>query len=140
MRFREGYVMNQISELERGKLTHYTGRYSDYERLKEEAKEKCSDYIKSFAECAHEQGLLVVLSCRDKLKAMNSCMAVHNSEEAWQEYKNTFSGNYGMHVPSFVGEDFARAAIPRQLSKLNQKTPLSFSHFSRRGPEHCEHR
>ncbi len=32
-------------------------------------------------------------------------------KKSWETYKNVFSGNYGMHVPQFVGEDFARAAI-----------------------------
>lgn len=54
---------------------------------KEEAKEKCKDYIKSFAECASEQGLMVVINCRDKLKSLNSCMELHNGDEAWQKYK-----------------------------------------------------
>ena len=55
--------------------------------MKDEAKEKCKEFIGSFAECSKEQGLWVVINCRDKLKELNACMAIHNGEEAWQKYK-----------------------------------------------------
>ena len=55
--------------------------------LKEEARAKCRDYIAAFANCAQEQGLWVVFRCQDKLKDLNECMAIHNSEEVWQKYK-----------------------------------------------------
>lgn len=54
---------------------------------KEEAMEKCSPYVKEFAECAREQGLFVVFKCRKHLKNMNGCMEEHNGEAAWQRYK-----------------------------------------------------
>jgi len=55
--------------------------------LKEEAMEICKPQIKAFAECAQEQGLWVVWSCKHLFKEVNSCMATHNGEEAWQKYK-----------------------------------------------------
>ena len=55
--------------------------------MKDDAKEKCKDYIRSFAECSKENGLMVVINCQDKLKDLNGCMAIHNGEEAWQKYK-----------------------------------------------------
>lgn len=55
--------------------------------LQEEAKEKCKDLIGTFAMCAQEQGLWVVFNCRSKMRAVNECLATHNSEEAWQKYK-----------------------------------------------------
>ena len=55
--------------------------------LKDEAMEICNPQIKEFAECAQEKGLLVVWSCRPLFKQVNSCMALHNGEEAWEKYK-----------------------------------------------------
>jgi hypothetical protein len=55
--------------------------------MKEDAKEKCKEYIKTFAECAKKEGLFVVFQCRSELKEMNGCMAIHNGPEAWQKYK-----------------------------------------------------
>jgi hypothetical protein len=55
--------------------------------MKEEAIQTCKVQIGEFAECSKANGLMVVFRCRDHLKAMNDCMAVHNGEEAWQKYK-----------------------------------------------------
>ena len=55
--------------------------------LKDEAMEVCDPQIKVFAECAQEQGLAVVYTCRDLFKEVNACMAIHNGEEAWEKYK-----------------------------------------------------
>merc|ERR1712232_665953 len=56
-------------------------------RLKDESLEKCSEQVKSFAECSKDSGLWVVFNCQSNLKAMNACLAEHNSEESWQKYK-----------------------------------------------------
>ncbi len=55
--------------------------------FKEKAIEKCNEPIKAFAECAQEKGLLVVWSCRQLSKEVNKCMAIHNSHEAFDKYK-----------------------------------------------------
>ena len=49
--------------------------------------EKCRDYINAFGKCAQEQGLLVVFNCRQFNKDLNACMAIHNSNEAFEKYK-----------------------------------------------------
>uniref|UniRef100_A0A6U3Q7B0 COX assembly mitochondrial protein n=1 Tax=Ditylum brightwellii TaxID=49249 RepID=A0A6U3Q7B0_9STRA len=55
--------------------------------FKEEAIEKCRPHIMEFGKCAEESGLMVVFKCRQFSKDLNSCMAVHNSNEAWEKYK-----------------------------------------------------
>lgn len=55
--------------------------------FKEDAIEKCREPIREFAECAREKGLLVVVQCRHLNKALNECMAIHNSHEAFAKYK-----------------------------------------------------
>jgi hypothetical protein len=55
--------------------------------MKEQAMEICKAQVQAFATCAQENGLWVIYSCRDKLKGVNECLAVHNGEEAWQMYK-----------------------------------------------------
>jgi Cytochrome c oxidase biogenesis protein Cmc1 like len=88
-------VSSEAEVRARSKETAREGRLSFKNRaqdllkyeLKEDAKEKCKDYIKTFAECAKKEGLLVVFQCRSQLKEMNGCMAIHNGPEAWQRYK-----------------------------------------------------
>lgn len=55
--------------------------------FKEMAIEQCQEPIREFAQCAQEKGLLVVFSCRHLNKAINDCMAAHNSNEAFEKYK-----------------------------------------------------
>jgi hypothetical protein len=55
--------------------------------FKQDAIEKCHEPIREFAECAQETGLLVVVKCRHKMKAVNECMAIYNSNEAFEKYK-----------------------------------------------------
>ena len=57
--------------------------------LKEKAMEICDPQIKAFAECAQEKGLMVIYSCRHLHKDVQQCLAQHNSEEAWQRYKES---------------------------------------------------
>ncbi|CAB9516143.1 N-acetylglucosaminidase, alpha [Seminavis robusta] len=79
----------QIKETSREGRLSFKNRAEDLLRYecKEEAKEICKPFVQDFAECANEQGLFVVFRCQSKLKALNSCMAKHNGEEAWQKYK-----------------------------------------------------
>ena len=55
--------------------------------FKDVALEQCQEPIREFAQCAQESGLLVVVKCRHLNKAINACMAVHNSNEAFEKYK-----------------------------------------------------
>ena len=55
--------------------------------FKDKAVEKCQDPIREFAECAQEKGLLVVVQCRHLNRAINECMVIHNSPEAFEKYK-----------------------------------------------------
>lgn len=54
--------------------------------FKDMALDKCSEHVRRFALCAEEQGLMVVFNCRHHSKALNECMAVHNSPEAFEKY------------------------------------------------------
>jgi len=57
--------------------------------MKEKALEICQPQVSAFAECAREKGLMVIFSCRKLHKAVQSCLAEHNSEAAWEQYKDT---------------------------------------------------
>mmetsp|Transcript_14412 Transcript_14412/g.40957 ORF Transcript_14412/g.40957 Transcript_14412/m.40957 type:complete len:114 (-) Transcript_14412:70-411(-) len=56
--------------------------------FKELAMEKCDLQIRAFADCGKEEGIMVVFRCREFSKAVNECMAVHNSAAAWERYKS----------------------------------------------------
>lgn len=51
------------------------------------ALKKCNGKIREFGMCSEEQGLLVTIRCRAQMKALNECLAVHNSEEEFDKYK-----------------------------------------------------
>lgn len=55
--------------------------------MKEEALEICNAQVKDFAECAQENGLWVIWSCRKQHNAIKQCLSIHNGEEAWERYK-----------------------------------------------------
>ena len=55
--------------------------------FKEEAMDKCKLQIRAFAECGRDEGLMVVFRCRDFQKEVNDCMAIYNSPEAFEKYK-----------------------------------------------------
>lgn len=57
------------------------------QEFKQMAIDKCHEQIREFAECAEETGLLVVIKCRQQMKAINECMAIHNSNDAFEKYK-----------------------------------------------------
>ena len=59
--------------------------------FKEDAIDKCSLQVKAFVECSKEEGLMVVFKCRDFQKEVNDCMAVYNSPEAFEKYKQKHS-------------------------------------------------
>mmetsp|Transcript_4730 Transcript_4730/g.5453 ORF Transcript_4730/g.5453 Transcript_4730/m.5453 type:complete len:109 (-) Transcript_4730:205-531(-) len=63
------------------------GEHQLRREFKEIAIEKCRDQINAFGKCAQESGLMVVFKCRDFNKELNKCMAIHNSHEAFEEYK-----------------------------------------------------
>eukprot|EP00814_Leptocylindrus_danicus_P005528 CAMPEP_0116022352 /NCGR_PEP_ID=MMETSP0321-20121206/10936_1 /TAXON_ID=163516 /ORGANISM="Leptocylindrus danicus var. danicus, Strain B650" /LENGTH=95 /DNA_ID=CAMNT_0003493407 /DNA_START=137 /DNA_END=424 /DNA_ORIENTATION=+ len=51
------------------------------------ALKKCNDKVDEFGKCSQEQGLMVTIRCRSQMKALNECLAVHNSEEEFDKYK-----------------------------------------------------
>jgi Cytochrome c oxidase biogenesis protein Cmc1 like len=57
------------------------------QEFKDEALEICKPYVKEFAECSQEKGLMVIFSCRSFFSKLNECMEKNNSEEAWQKFK-----------------------------------------------------
>lgn len=54
--------------------------------FKEEALVKCKPEIGAFAECAKENGLMVVISCRKLNRDITACMYRHNSDEKFAEF------------------------------------------------------
>ena len=55
--------------------------------LNEIALLKCDDYVRAFAECAQEKGMMVVFMCRDKSNAMNKCLSKYSNQEQFEKYK-----------------------------------------------------
>mmetsp|Transcript_4656 Transcript_4656/g.7067 ORF Transcript_4656/g.7067 Transcript_4656/m.7067 type:complete len:108 (-) Transcript_4656:165-488(-) len=75
------------------------GEHQLRREFKDMAIDKCRDRINAFGKCAQEQGLMVVFKCRDFNKELNSCMAVHNSHEAFEEYKKNNEGALMKKIP-----------------------------------------
>lgn len=48
---------------------------------KEQALKECDPVVKAFAECATGRILSVAWACRDKYKAVQECMVIHNTPE-----------------------------------------------------------
>jgi Cytochrome c oxidase biogenesis protein Cmc1 like. len=63
------------------------GEHQLRREFKDMAIEKCKEHIHAFGKCAQEQGLMVVFKCRQFNRDLNACMAIHNSNEAFEEYK-----------------------------------------------------
>lgn len=47
---------------------------------------KCHDVISKFAECAKEQGLMVVFRCRQHNREMNDCLHQYTNDEQFKLY------------------------------------------------------
>eukprot|EP00594_Rhizosolenia_setigera_P018535 CAMPEP_0178955020 /NCGR_PEP_ID=MMETSP0789-20121207/9355_1 /TAXON_ID=3005 /ORGANISM="Rhizosolenia setigera, Strain CCMP 1694" /LENGTH=103 /DNA_ID=CAMNT_0020636569 /DNA_START=52 /DNA_END=363 /DNA_ORIENTATION=- len=79
----------RIKEENRNSRLSFTkfGEHQLRREFKELAYKKCDVQIKELGKCAQEQGLWVVWSCRDKNRAMQECMAKHNSKEEFDKYK-----------------------------------------------------
>lgn len=63
---------------------------AEYEARKELsmiATKQCDSLLKAFSDCAQEQGLLVVLRCRQQNRAMNECLHQYTNEKAFEDYK-----------------------------------------------------
>lgn len=54
--------------------------------LRNEAGEKCKDYLSAMGKCAQENGLMVVFKCRTQNKAMSDCMDLHYNEKIVEEH------------------------------------------------------
>eukprot|EP01083_Nonionella_stella_P245273 852729_1 len=63
------------------------GEHQLRREFKDMAIDKCRTEINAFGKCAQDTGLLVVFKCRHLNKALGECMAVHNSHEAFDKYK-----------------------------------------------------
>eukprot|EP00752_Nemacystus_decipiens_P009531 g8519.t1 len=57
------------------------------EELKEIALKRCDDSVAKFAACAREKGMMVVFSCREQNRLMNSCLNQHTNAESFEKYK-----------------------------------------------------
>eukprot|EP00555_Chaetoceros_dichaeta_P002870 CAMPEP_0198249910 /NCGR_PEP_ID=MMETSP1447-20131203/1281_1 /TAXON_ID=420782 /ORGANISM="Chaetoceros dichaeta, Strain CCMP1751" /LENGTH=121 /DNA_ID=CAMNT_0043934647 /DNA_START=102 /DNA_END=467 /DNA_ORIENTATION=+ len=57
--------------------------------FKDQAIEKCRSTIDAFGSCAKDNGLMVVIRCRQFNKDVVSCMEIHNSNEKFDVYKET---------------------------------------------------
>ncbi len=54
--------------------------------LRNEASEKCKEYLNAMGKCAQENGLMVVFKCRAQNKAMSDCMDLHYNENIVEEH------------------------------------------------------
>ncbi len=54
--------------------------------LQADARKKCLDATNEFGECAKENGLMVVLKCREKNTAMQSCLKTHYNDELFNKF------------------------------------------------------
>eukprot|EP00934_Nitzschia_sp_Nitz4_P002218 Nitzschia sp. Nitz4//scaffold41_size133979//66357//66656//NITZ4_003350-RA/size133979-processed-gene-0.252-mRNA-1//-1//CDS//3329551479//2218//frame0 len=64
--------------------------YNEYQlrsEFKRDAIKKCDLQVKAFADCAKDEGLMVVFRCQDFKKEVDECMRVYNSDERWELYK-----------------------------------------------------
>lgn len=63
------------------------GEHQLRREFKDMAIDKCRSDINAFGKCAQDNGLMVVFKCRHLNKALNACMTIHNSPEAFEKYK-----------------------------------------------------
>ncbi len=63
------------------------GEHQLRREFKDMAIDKCRTEINAFGKCAQDNGLMVVWRCRHLNKELNACMAIHNSHEAFEKYK-----------------------------------------------------
>ena len=56
-------------------------------QLGDRALRKCEGLTKAFADCARDQGLMVVFNCRGHNNSMNECLRHWNSDEKFEEFK-----------------------------------------------------
>mmetsp|Transcript_43233 Transcript_43233/g.97712 ORF Transcript_43233/g.97712 Transcript_43233/m.97712 type:complete len:92 (-) Transcript_43233:321-596(-) len=64
-------------------------KYHLRQELNLNARRKCDDSIRAFAECAEKNGLGVVFFCRDKNTAMNECLHQYTNEAAFNEFRKS---------------------------------------------------
>jgi hypothetical protein len=55
--------------------------------FKQQAIEKCDLQVRAFAECGKEEGLMVIVRCRDFQKAVNECLGVYGAKDRFEQYK-----------------------------------------------------
>jgi len=67
--------------------------------FKREAMKKCDLQLKAFADCAKAEGVMVIFRCREFQSAVNECMAVYNSNERWEIYKEEHAADLENKVP-----------------------------------------
>ena len=63
------------------------GEHQMRRQFKEMALAQCKPKIQAFGKCAEENGLMVVWTCRPLHKEISACMAIHNSSDAFEKYK-----------------------------------------------------
>lgn len=57
------------------------------QELNDIAIKKCADVTAKFGQCARENGLMVVIKCRDHNKAMNDCLHQYTNPEQFELYR-----------------------------------------------------
>mmetsp|Transcript_19323 Transcript_19323/g.53739 ORF Transcript_19323/g.53739 Transcript_19323/m.53739 type:complete len:120 (-) Transcript_19323:394-753(-) len=96
----EAEKQNKIKEYSRqGRLSFRNfAEHQLRNEFKELAMEKCNLQIKAFAECGKEEGLMVIFRCQEFSKDVKECMAVHNSQAAWERYKQLHDADLQQRV------------------------------------------
>lgn len=59
------------------------------EELKYIARKKCDSAIANFAQCAEENGLLVIFRCNQQNKKMNECLGKYTNPQSFEDYKRS---------------------------------------------------
>jgi hypothetical protein len=54
--------------------------------LQAEARKKCLEETTAFGDCAKENGMWVVIKCREKNRAMQDCLSHHYNDETFDAF------------------------------------------------------
>ena len=66
-----------------GRLARF--EHSLQEELNEIARQKCDNLVQKFVNCSKEQGLLVVIKCREEHSAVNECLHQYTNREEFKK-------------------------------------------------------
>ncbi|XP_002759746.3 COX assembly mitochondrial protein homolog isoform X2 [Callithrix jacchus] len=84
-------------------------------KMREKARERCSEQIQDFTKCCQDSGVLMVIKCRKENSALKECLTAYYTDPAfYEECKMEYLKER---------EEFRRTGIPAK--KRLQKLPTS---------------